>query len=304
MKLVWLQDFLAVAETGSLSRAATLRHSSQPALSRRIQALEQWLQVELFNRGTTPVSLTPVAQRFIPQFQAMVSDIEQMRIRMQAEHRGAVRLTLATQHSLTITRLPGFLDRLTQAKSPRIDLNIVSEDHGECLAAFIRGDADLLMCMEDDEAPLNLRMPGMLRADLGHEVFIPVCASGAQGKPLHSLEPGKVFQMLAYTPASFVGRALYSKGLDKVFRDYTVQVVSESTFLAGIKEMVIAGLGAAWLPQNMVHRELDSGQLVTLCGDAESIAVPVALYGNPDTPYAELFQRVWQALGLPPAHAQ
>jgi len=43
MELKWLEDFVSLAETHSFSRSAELRHVTQPAFSRRIQALEAWL---------------------------------------------------------------------------------------------------------------------------------------------------------------------------------------------------------------------------------------------------------------------
>jgi DNA-binding transcriptional LysR family regulator len=51
MNLIWLEDFLALAATGNFSRAAEDRHSSQPAFSRRIRALEEWVGVDLFDRN-------------------------------------------------------------------------------------------------------------------------------------------------------------------------------------------------------------------------------------------------------------
>lgn len=51
MKLSWLADFVALTENRSFSRAAAWRHITQPALSRRIQALKQWTGAPLFERG-------------------------------------------------------------------------------------------------------------------------------------------------------------------------------------------------------------------------------------------------------------
>ena len=64
MNLIWLEDFLALAATGNFSRAAEDRHSSQPAFSRRIRALEEWLGAELFDRSTQPAQLTEVGEWF------------------------------------------------------------------------------------------------------------------------------------------------------------------------------------------------------------------------------------------------
>jgi len=50
MDTKWLEDFISLAETGSFSRSAEMRHVTQPAFSRRIQSLESWLGTDLIDR--------------------------------------------------------------------------------------------------------------------------------------------------------------------------------------------------------------------------------------------------------------
>ena len=64
MNLSWLDDFLALAASGNFSRAADERHMTQPAFSRRIRALEEWLGAELFDRSSQPAKLTPAGEWF------------------------------------------------------------------------------------------------------------------------------------------------------------------------------------------------------------------------------------------------
>src|SRR5471030_856419 len=54
----WLKDFLAVLDEGSFSRAAERRAITQPAFSRRIRALEEWVGASLFDRTTHRIRLT------------------------------------------------------------------------------------------------------------------------------------------------------------------------------------------------------------------------------------------------------
>ena len=61
MNLSWLDDFLTLAAIGNFSRAADERHMTQPAFSRRIMALEEWLGVDLFDRSSKPSRLTETA---------------------------------------------------------------------------------------------------------------------------------------------------------------------------------------------------------------------------------------------------
>jgi len=63
MKLRQLEIFLAVAEEQSFSRASRRLNTSQPALSRAVQALEEELDVSLLIREPTQVTLTPEGER-------------------------------------------------------------------------------------------------------------------------------------------------------------------------------------------------------------------------------------------------
>ena len=63
-EFIWLEDFLALASTGNFTRAAEDRHSSQPAFSRRIRALEEWIGASLVDRSTQPARLTEVGEWF------------------------------------------------------------------------------------------------------------------------------------------------------------------------------------------------------------------------------------------------
>ncbi|OZA62153.1 MAG: LysR family transcriptional regulator, partial [Sphingomonadales bacterium 39-62-4] len=57
MDTIWLEDFLALLDEGSFSRAAHKRAVSPSAFSRRIRALEDWVGVPLIERTTHSVRL-------------------------------------------------------------------------------------------------------------------------------------------------------------------------------------------------------------------------------------------------------
>ncbi|MAK74254.1 MAG: LysR family transcriptional regulator, partial [Pseudomonadales bacterium] len=68
-----LQAFLAVAETGSFSRAAEQLHLTQPAVSKRIAMLEQQLDARLFDRIGRHVSLTEAGMALKPRAEQVLS---------------------------------------------------------------------------------------------------------------------------------------------------------------------------------------------------------------------------------------
>jgi DNA-binding transcriptional LysR family regulator len=73
MELAWLEDFLALADCLNFSRAAERRNMTQPAFSRRVRALEGWIGVPLFDRGSHRIALTPAGLQFEPVAQDILS---------------------------------------------------------------------------------------------------------------------------------------------------------------------------------------------------------------------------------------
>ena len=75
----WLEDFVSLAETRSFSRSAQLRHITQPAFSRRIQALEAWAGTPLIDRSSYPTRLTPAGQTLHQQALQWLQDLQRIR---------------------------------------------------------------------------------------------------------------------------------------------------------------------------------------------------------------------------------
>ncbi len=299
MKQIWIEDFLALVDAGTFSRAAAMRHVTQPAFSRRIQMLEDWLGVELIDRHSQPLTLTPVAERHVPAFRSLLNDLMQLRSRMQSEHNGSARIVLSTQHSLTMTRLPGLLELLTRRQSPRIDFNVFSEDRDKSVALFMRGEADLLLCMEEQNDPLQKLLPATLRLPMGEEKLIALSAAGKNGKALHRPKAGQALNLLKFPQDSFLGRIINDQVYTSLSRHYRLEIVHESVFLAGVKEMLLAGLGIAWLPESLVERELKSGILIDLTSVKNgftSVILPLSLYRNAHSSYPEALDRIWEML--------
>jgi DNA-binding transcriptional LysR family regulator len=79
MQLYLLRTFVTVAEQGHLTRAATLLHVTQPAVSGQIKALEEQLHLRLFERGAGGVRLTKAGQALLPKAKAAVAAAAEFR---------------------------------------------------------------------------------------------------------------------------------------------------------------------------------------------------------------------------------
>jgi len=123
--------FLAIAELGSITRAALYLDQDQSVLSRRINALERECNARLFNRTGRGVNLSEVGERLFPLVQTLLSDAERLELELNGEARepaGEVTLGLlpSTAHPL-IRRL---FSRLRQ-QFPKVHLKILEGSSGQ-----------------------------------------------------------------------------------------------------------------------------------------------------------------------------
>lgn len=75
VSLAQLQYFVAVAETGSVCRAAGALHISQPPLSRQLRCLEEELGTALFERTPRGMKLLPAGEAFLSRVRRVLDDL-------------------------------------------------------------------------------------------------------------------------------------------------------------------------------------------------------------------------------------
>jgi acetyl esterase/lipase len=77
IELRHLRSFVAVAEELNFGRAAEQLYLSQPALSRQIRALEQFVGVELFRRSTHQVELTLAGEALLDRARSILRGVDE-----------------------------------------------------------------------------------------------------------------------------------------------------------------------------------------------------------------------------------
>ena len=110
METKWLEDFVSLAETRSFSRSAHLRHVTQPAFSRRIQALEAWAGIDLVDRSSYPTRLTPAGETFHAQALDILESLQATRNMMRSHQAsGQDMIEFAVPHTLAFSFFPHWL---------------------------------------------------------------------------------------------------------------------------------------------------------------------------------------------------
>ena len=125
------RSFLAIAELGSLTRAALFLDSNQSLLSRQLNALERECGARLFIRTGRGVELSEVGERIFPQVKALLADAERLTLEIRGEARDpAGRVTLGTLPSIGVT-LVGRLYADIRSRYPDVHLKVLEGSSGQ-----------------------------------------------------------------------------------------------------------------------------------------------------------------------------
>ena len=279
MNLVWLDDFLALASTGNFSRAAEARHTSQPAFSRRIRALEEWIGTDLFNRSTQPARLTETGEWFRVVAQDLVSRVARMsgEARRVAEA-SSVTLRIASTHALSFTFLPRWL-RSLESSMTLGPVQLVSDVLAQCEALMLQSKVHFVLSHAQPKAPGPLDAEAYMSAQIGSDVLIPVSKPGAGGLPLHALRGSKPrsVPVLHYAEESGLGRILRAVLVPRL-EPVPMEVVFTAHLASVLRTMVLDGRGLAWLPQSLVEDDLRDGRLVEAAGEEWRVPLEIRLY--------------------------
>lgn len=258
MDLSALQTFIYVADTASFSSAAERQHVTQPAISKRIAALEQALDTRLFDRIGRRISLTEAGQVLLPIARNILAQIEEGR-RVIANLSGTVhgRLSLATSHHVGLHRLPSVLRHYTR-DYPQVELDLHFMDSEAACAAVERGELELAVVT----LPATPAHSLVLQAVWDDPLHIAV----GRDHPLaqrHTLTLQELTDYPAILPAvgTFTREIIISAFKT---RQLTLDVVLETNYLETIKMMVSIGLGWSALPDTLIGEDLHALQLADL----------------------------------------
>lgn len=264
METKWLEDFVSLAETHSFSRSAQLRHVTQPAFSRRIQALEAWAGTDLVDRSAYPTRLTPAGQTLYGQALEMLQALHNTRAMLRS-HTAAGQdvIEFAVPHTLAFTFFPAWVSSLREKFGP-LKSRLIALNVHDAVVRLVEGGCDLLIAYHHPSQPFQLDADRYEMVSLGEEVIAPYSRADAQGQPLFLL-PGHVGQplpYLGYAPGAYLGQVVDFM-LKKTGMPIHLDRVYETDMAEGLKAMALEGHGLAFLPSSAVRNELRAGKLVS-----------------------------------------
>jgi DNA-binding transcriptional LysR family regulator len=248
-----IEGFVAVAHRRKIGRAANELYITQPALTARIQRLEEELGTPLFLRTPTGMRLTDPGRAFLPYAtRALDAVAEGKRLVAELARGGAGQLSVGAAPAVSTYVLPPVLKRFAQA-NPSVRLT-VRTGHSEEILGMVLGEEVEVGVVR------SLRHPGIQAVPLYEERLVLVTDGGHRFAPRGEIDVGQLSneQLILFDRTSS-----YHDLTAAFLRDAGVmpRAIMELDNIEATKKMVQEGLGVALLPQSAVAAELADGTL-------------------------------------------
>jgi DNA-binding transcriptional LysR family regulator len=255
-----LRLFVAVVDTGSISRAADQMNIAKSAVSRRLGLLEDRFGARLIDRGPGVWAVTSTGRELYQRAQRTVHDVDD--ITSDFSQDGS---NLAGPLSISVPRefgtsflMPALI--AFQTRHPEIHLSVDFEDRSVDL---LRENYDLAIRISVDT------QAGVVAQQIGKSAHYLLAAPSYLAQAGHPVTPNDLqdHALLYYGQAR---RAVWTfqspKGKPQSIEFQPALNSNSGTFLAGAAEQ---GLGIVLAPDFLVQRQLDQGTLVKVLADIE-----------------------------------
>lgn len=297
MELRHLRYFVAVAEAGSLSRAAEKLFIAQPPLSLQIRQFEDEIGAALFNRHPKGMKLTPAGEALLPNARDLLDRAAGLADAAR-KAAGSGTLTLGFVPSASSTVIPGLVRRL-RAAHPGVELRLAEMISDEQHEALVAGRIDGGIARTKAQHPHVRQACG-----LADPFCLAVHAARARSMPdvvnLRSLAAEPFVAFTRHRGPAYFDRAIRLCG----DAGFSPRIRYEASTLHGVLDLVGAELGVALVPasanllgvRNVALRRLrqrSHGDMLTLLtrrGDARPLLA--GLTEAVDSIFAELRPRL------------
>lgn len=253
MEIYQLRSFVAVAEAGHLTRAAEKLHLSQPAVSAQIKALEDELELALFERTSSGMVLTPAGERLLADAEKVLAAAQAMRNEAKAlkgEIAGKVRV--GTMSDPGFIRVGEFLNT-TVERYPLLQVELHHEITGAAFAKVRDGELDASFYYGELEHP---GVEGLRLREMSYRVAAPA----AWKRRVADADWSEIaLQPWIITPSISTHYKLVRALFDKHGIELTKVVEADQESV--IANLVVSGVGLSLIREELALEKQAAGQV-------------------------------------------
>jgi LysR family transcriptional regulator, regulator for metE and metH len=252
-----LELVVAIAEEGTVTRAALRLHLSQSALSHHLRTLEERVGAALFQRGLRGMSLTPGGEAFVVGARRVCSELRTLEETLDSLiHSTRRTLRLGTECYTSYHWLPALVSDMARTVKD-LELRIVIEATQRAKAALETGEVDAVILQSSGENPRVVYWP-LFRDEL--VLVLNIRHRLAKNRAVQPADLAAETLILHQAPG---GRHAVVDEFFVPARAYPNQL-REVQLTEAIIEMVRAGLGVSVLARWLVEPHLRDGRIATV----------------------------------------
>lgn len=291
MQLKWLEDLIALAEAGTMVRAAQMRHVTHPAFGRRIRALETWAGTPLIDRDAPSLRWTAAGEVVLEMARATVDSLSATRTGLLRQGNDRA-LHIATGRTLARTLLATWLTRMTPLTEHQ-NIRVTTDSYQKVATLLEAHEVDFILTYFHPALALRLDARRFTHLRLSEETLVPMSACHPDGRPKHVLSKRRPCAWIVYAQGLALSR-LVEDHLNSHPKPPHLLPMFEVDSADVAHEFVLRGLGVAWLPRSMTVTDCRLGRMVQAGERGDEIRVGVRLY-RPRKRLSELAETLWAA---------
>lgn len=262
--------FRDVAQSRSVSKGAALNGISQSAASQQIQEVEDRFGVELLDRSTRPLGLTPAGRLYFELCREVLRRADEFTAALdELKHEIGGTVRIASIYSLGLSEMPLLREKFAHLY-PKASIR----------AEFLRPDR-VYEAVTTDAADLGLISYPEHRREI---TVIPwrdetMAVALPPGHPLAGRQKLTVKHLEGQKFIAFDEEVIIRREIDRFLREHDVNVVPVMQFdnIQSIKEAVGNGHGISILPERSIASDAEQGRLASVPLDAPGFVRPVGV---------------------------
>jgi DNA-binding transcriptional LysR family regulator len=270
MQLETLKVFCDVARQRSFSQAAQANDITQSAASQIVSMLERRMQVQLIDRSTRPLQLTPLGQTYYEGCKSLLAQYLDLEESIKTAHtRIAGKVQVAAIYSVGLGDMGQYVERFT-AGQPGAQVHIEYLHPDRVYDRVLEGTADLGLVSFPKKSSKLTALPWR------EETMVLVCAPKHPLAQNGSVQPR---QLAGQKYIHFDKNLVIRRQVDRFLREQgaNVEVVLEFDSIENIKQAVALGAGVALLPEPTVRREVRARTLAAMSVVRSTLTRPLGI---------------------------
>jgi len=245
-----LKAFLTIVDQGSFSEAAETLHLTQPAISKRLAALESQLGTRLVDRSNRQIRLTDAGNRLLPHARRILDEIHNARMSLSTDADTLEsELQLIASHHIGLHHLPNWLRRFRR-EYPQVNLGLQFMESDAAYTQMSKRGAELAFVTLSDSMNPQFRILAQWPDPMAFVVAADHPLAHLDSPTLSDLAPHPALLPDTSTATYRVVSRLFLE------ENLPLEPLMPTNYLETIKMMTSVGLGWSVLPVSMLDSSL------------------------------------------------